>query len=118
MLVTQYQQLIIHTCLVVAGSSHRQSVEVHEVPSRILTPAIIAYSIAAIWEQASPAPAMQLQCAQIIVPSGLIPAHGFSGGLLILWLCLTFKKFIYIIIYLPYTYLCCHKKRILFHFSY
>ena len=65
---------VIHTCLVVVGSSHLQSVEVQDVSSRILTPAIIAYSIAAICEQASPAPAMQLQCAQIIVPSGLMPA--------------------------------------------
>ena len=56
---------VIHTFLVVVGSSHRQSVEVHEVSSRILTPAIIAYSIAAICEQASPTPAMQLQCAHI-----------------------------------------------------
>ena len=94
---------VIHTCLVVVGSSHRLSVEVHEVSSRILTPAIIAYSIAAICEQASPAPAMQLQCAQIIVPSGLMPAHGLSGGLLILWLCLTFK-YIYIYIYI-YIYM-------------
>ena len=50
LLINMYVQ-VIHSCLVVVGSSHRQSVE---VSSCILTPAI---------------PAMQLQCAQIIVPS-------------------------------------------------
>ena len=37
-----------------------------------------------VCEQASLAPVIQLQWAQMIVPSGLILAYGLSGGVFIL----------------------------------
>ena len=69
-----------------------QRIDVHDVSLSNLTPVTIAYNVAAICEQASPAPAMQLQCAHIIVPLAFSPIHGNKGGLLIRWLCFTYMQ--------------------------
>ena len=73
------------------ASSHWQCWDVTAVSCCILTPVITAYNSAVMCEHASPAPAIQLQCAHTISPSGLAPNQGLIGEELILWLCFTYS---------------------------
>ena len=48
-----------------------------------------AKSTAAMWEQASPQPAMQVQCAVTTSPLDLQHIHTFKGGAESVWECFT-----------------------------
>ena len=51
----------------------------HEVFFRIFAFASRTNNNAALWEQASPKPAMHVQWAQIIVPPSSAATHGLTG---------------------------------------
>lgn len=93
------------------ASSHWHRSDVMAVSCCILTPVITVYKSAAICEHASPAPAIQLQCAHNISPSGLTPTQGLRGDTLIFWLCFTCNIYYSLMLIhgsLIIHYLCCH----------
>ena len=63
----------------ILGGSHQHNREVHEVFFCIFVFASRTNSNAAIWEQASPKPAMHVQWAQIIVPPFSAATHCLTG---------------------------------------
>ena len=66
---------------------HGSDVEVNCCFASVLASAV--KSKAAMWEQASPIPAMQVQCAHIISPVCFIATQAFNGGVDNLWECFT-----------------------------
>ena len=71
------------------AGNHAQSSDVHETLLIILVLASNVNSTAAMCEQASPSPAMQVQWAHKTVPSISAATHGLRGVLDNLWECLT-----------------------------
>ena len=72
------------------GGNQEHGIDVQDKDFLASTLASRVKRIAAMWEQASPRPAMQSQCPHITVPLFPTPIHAFAGGTDSLCECLTF----------------------------
>ena len=71
------------------GGSHSQGLEVHDMFFICLVYASVENNKAAMWEHASPKPAIHVQWAEIMVPPFSAATHGFNGVPVTAWECLT-----------------------------